>query len=116
VIDMATSAVAYGKIEMAQREGVPEPPRRSVGRGLGHFFGAMRVDAFREGAEFKAQVDDFVRTLRSTRPAPGTKGPQIPGDPEREAEKERARDGIPLLPAVIEDLRDVSRRTGVTFE
>jgi L-2-hydroxycarboxylate dehydrogenase (NAD+) len=186
VIDMATSAVAYGKIEMAEREGTPipegwavdregqattdpaailqggallplgsdrergghkgyclalmvdvlsavlsganwgpftpsftlrgDPPLRSVGQGLGHFFGAMRVDAFREGAEFRAQIDDFVRTLRNTRPAPGTKGPLIPGDPEREAEEERARGGIPLLPAVVQDLCEVSRQTGVPFE
>ena len=186
VIDMATSTVAYGKIEMAEREGAPipegwavdregqattdpaailqggallplgsdrehgghkgyclalmvdvlsgvlsganwgpftpsftlrgDPPLRSVGQGLGHFFGAMRVDAFREGAEFRAQIDDFVRTLRNTRPAPGTKGPLIPGDPEREAEEERARGGIPLLPAVVEDLCEVSRQTGVPFE
>ena len=67
-------------------------------------------------AEFKAQVDDLVRTLRRTRPAPGSKGPLIPGDPERAAEVERAREGIPLLPAVIADLAEVSRQTGVPFE
>jgi L-2-hydroxycarboxylate dehydrogenase (NAD+) len=93
-----------------------DPPLRSVGQGLGHFFGAMRVDAFRDGSEFRGQIDDFVRTLRNTRPAPGTKGPLIPGDPEREAEEERARGGIPLLPAVVKDLCEVSRQTGVPFE
>jgi LDH2 family malate/lactate/ureidoglycolate dehydrogenase len=40
----------------------------------------------------------------------------VPGDPERQAEKERAEHGIPLLPAVVEDLREVSRRTGVRLE
>jgi LDH2 family malate/lactate/ureidoglycolate dehydrogenase len=76
----------------------------------------MRIDAFRDAGEFKTQIDDLVRTLRATRPAPGTNGPLIPGDPEREAESERARTGIPLLPAVIEDLREVSRQTGVPFD
>ena len=92
------------------------PSERSVGKGIGHFFGAMRIDAFREVAEFKAQIDDLVRTLRKTKPAPGTSGPLIPGDPEREAEKERARTGIPLVAAVVEDLRDISRITGVPFD
>jgi LDH2 family malate/lactate/ureidoglycolate dehydrogenase len=91
-------------------------PSRSVGKGIGHFFGAMRVDAFRDTEEFKAQIDDFVRTLRSTRPAPGTAGPLVPGDPEREAEKERDASGIPLLPPVLADLRDISRETGVALE
>jgi LDH2 family malate/lactate/ureidoglycolate dehydrogenase len=93
-----------------------ELPARSVGKGIGHFFGAMRIDAFLDPAEFKAQIDDLVRTLRATRPAPGTKGPLIPGDPEREAERERAGSGIPLLPAVVEELQAVARQTGVPFE
>ena len=88
-------------------------PERSVGKGIGHFFGAMRIDAFRDPAEFKAQIDDIVRTLRATRPAPGTSGPLIPGDPERIAEAERSEHGIPLLPAVVRDLEDIARRTGI---
>ena len=91
-------------------------PPRSVGKGIGHFFGAMRIDAFRDPADFKAQMDDFVRTLRATRPAPGTAGPLIPGDPERQAEKERDVSGIPVLPPVLDDLRDIAQRTGVQLE
>jgi LDH2 family malate/lactate/ureidoglycolate dehydrogenase len=93
-----------------------ELPSRSVGKGIGHFFGALRIDAFRDLDEFKAQVDDLVRTLRATRPAPGTDGPLIPGDPERAAEKERAVTGIPLVEAVVNDLREVAREAGVAFE
>jgi LDH2 family malate/lactate/ureidoglycolate dehydrogenase len=93
-----------------------EFPSRSVGKGIGHFFGAMRIDAFRDPDEFKAQIDDLIRTLRATRPIPGTSGPLIPGDPEREAEKARAIQGIPLLEAVVDDLREISRQTGVPFD
>ena len=183
VIDMATSAAAYGKIEIARRVGKPIPagwaidrdgvptidpnamidggaqlplgsdrdggghkgyglavmvdvlsavlsganwgpftppfalrqemPARSVGKGIGHFFGALRIDAFIDTNEFKRQIDDLVRTLRKTRPAPGTSGPLIPGDPEREAEAVRRREGIPLVAAVVEELRDISRQTGI---
>ena len=93
----------------------PDPPR-SVGKGIGHFFGAMRVDAFRDADEFKAHIDDLIRTLRATRPAPGTSGPLIPGDPERTAQKERDVHGVPLVAAVLDDLRDISRATGVGLE
>jgi LDH2 family malate/lactate/ureidoglycolate dehydrogenase len=92
------------------------PPRPTVGKGIGHFFGSMRIDGFIDPPEFRRQIDHLVRTLRATRPAPGTSGPLIPGDPERAAEVERRRTGIPLLPQVVEDLRDVSRRTAVPFE
>ena len=186
VIDMATCAAAYGKLEIARRKGVRIPlgwaidkhgrdtddpdamldggallplgsdrersghkgyalglmvdvlsavlsganwgpfappfavrqelPTRSVGKGLGHFFGSMRIDGFIDPADFKRQIDDVVRTLRSTRPVPGTPGPLVPGDPEREAEAIRRREGIPLLAPVVEDLRDISRRTGIPFD
>jgi L-2-hydroxycarboxylate dehydrogenase (NAD+) len=88
-------------------------PARSVGKGIGHFFGAMRLDAFRDPAEFKAQIDDMVRTFRATRPAPGTSGPLLPGDPEHEAQKVRDVSGIPLPVPVVQDLREISERTGV---
>jgi len=58
----------------------------------------------------------YKGTLRATRPAPGTTGPLIPGDPERAAEAVRRREGIPLLPSVVSDLRQVSVLTGVAFD
>ena len=186
VIDMATSAVAYGKIEMALRKKTKMPrgwivdkdgrpttdpndmiaggaqlplgseadlgghkgyalgamvdilsavlsganwgpfaspfalrqeiPKRSVGKGIGHFFGAMQVDGFIDKDEFKKQIDEWQRVLRSTKPAAGTSGPLIPGDPEREAEAVRSKEGIPLLKPVVDDLLDIAKKTGVPFE
>lgn len=186
VIDMATSAVAYGKIEIAKRKQVPVPdgwvcdsqgamsndpldminggallplgsdrdhgghkgyclatmvdilccvlsganwgpfappfalrqeiPERSVGKGIGHFFGAMRIDGFIDPDEFKTQIDDWIRTFRKTPPAPGTSGPLIPGDTERVAEAIRSQTGIPLILPVVEELRDISRQTGIPFD
>jgi LDH2 family malate/lactate/ureidoglycolate dehydrogenase len=93
-----------------------EIPKRSVGKGIGHFFGAMRIDGFIDPDSFKRQVDDYIRVFRATKPAPGTTGPLIPGDPEREAEKLRREKGVPLLLPVIEDLREISRKTGIPFD
>ena len=93
-----------------------EIPDKQVGKGIGHFFGSMRIDAFIDPDEFKSQIDAYRREMQSARPAPGTDGPLIPGDPELEAEKIRSKEGIPLLPAVVEDLRDISRHTGVPFD
>jgi L-2-hydroxycarboxylate dehydrogenase (NAD+) len=186
VIDMATSAVAYGKIEIALRKKEPVPkgwivdkegrdttnpqdmisggaqlplgseremgghkgyglasmvdilccvlsganwgpfappfalrqevPSRSVGKGIGHFFGAMQIDGFIDKDEFKKQIDEWIKVFRNTKPAPGTHGPLIPGDPEREAEATRSKEGIPLLQPVVADLLDISRKTGIPFE
>ncbi|HEU4341085.1 MAG TPA: Ldh family oxidoreductase [Candidatus Binatia bacterium] len=186
VIDMATSAVAYGKIEMALRKNAAIPkgwiidkegrdttdpqdminggaqlplgseremgghkgyalasmvdilcgilsganwgpfappfalrqeiPNRSVGKGIGHFFGAMQIDGFIDKEEFKKQIDEWIRAFRNTKPAPGTNGPVIPGDPEREAEAIRSKQGIPLIKPVVDDLLDISKKTGIPFQ
>lgn len=93
-----------------------EIPKRSVGKGIGHFFGAMKIEAFIDVDEFKFQIDDYIRTLRSSKPQPGTNGPLIPGDPEREEEKLRLVKGIPLIEPVITELRDISNQTGIPFD
>ena len=186
VIDMATSAVAYGKVEIKRREEASMPdgwaigaggymtndpqamidggaqlplgsgieqsghkgyclasmvdvlscvlsganwgpfappfalqqqqPERSVGKGIGHFFGALRIDGFIDPDAFKRQIDDWIRTFRAAKPAPGTDGPLIPGDPERKAERARRTEGVPLLMPVVEDLRHVAKETGVPFD
>ena len=93
-----------------------EIPERSVGKGIGHFFGAMQIDGFIDKDEFKKQIDDWIQVFRKTKPAPGTNGPLIPGDPEREAEAIRSKEGIPLLKPVVDDLMDISRKTGIEFK
>jgi LDH2 family malate/lactate/ureidoglycolate dehydrogenase len=93
-----------------------EIPSRSVGRGIGHFFGALRIDGFIEPVEFKRQIDEWIRVFRSARAAPGTSGPLIPGDPERAAEAIRVRQGIPLVSAVVADLRDIAEKTAIPFD
>ncbi len=60
-----------------------EIPSRKVGKGIGHFFGALQIAGFIDPDEFKRQIDDWIRCFRGTKPAPGTSGPLIPGDPER---------------------------------
>lgn len=88
------------------------PSANPVGEGLGHFLGAMRVDAFRPAEEFKSHMDNWIRTFRN---AQAVEGEQviIPGDPEREMHYERLTSGIPLLPAVVEDLNTLGQRFGI---
>jgi hypothetical protein len=45
-----------------------------------------------------------------------TGGPLITGDREREAEAIRSKEGIPLLKPVVDDLLEISKKTGIPFE
>jgi L-2-hydroxycarboxylate dehydrogenase (NAD+) len=90
-----------------------EPDPNPVGEGLGHFFGAMRVDAFRPADEFKSHMDNWIGRFRQAKPTEGNEKVLIPGDPERELEAERRISGIPLLKPVEDDLRSLGERFGV---
>lgn len=93
-----------------------KPAEGKVGKGIGHLFGAFRIDGFIEPEEFKRRLDEWVRTLRATKPARGTDGPIIPGDPEREAQAINSRDGVKLHPSVVQELNELSKTVGVPFD
>lgn len=93
-----------------------ETPSRSVGTGVGHFFGAMQIAGFADPDEFRRRVDEWVRAFRAAKPAPGVPAVLVPGDPERLAETERRVTGVPLPAAVVADLRDIAQRTGIAFD
>lgn len=88
---------------------------KSVGEGLGHFFGAMRIDGFRPASEFKASMDEWITTFREAKPAVGQSRVYIPGDKEREKKARILAEGIDLLPAVENDLREIAVSLGVRF-
>lgn len=90
-----------------------EPDPNPVGEGIGHFFGAMRVDAFRPASEFKSHMDNWIKRFRSAETTPGNEKVLIPGDPERELEEYRKTNGIPLLDPVVKDLSELGQRFGV---
>ena len=90
-------------------------PENMPGEGIGHFFGVMRIDAFRKADEFKEHMDKWITRFRSAATVAGQEKVIIPGDPEREMEVERMQNGIPLLPAVVEDLKALSDKFEVAF-
>lgn len=89
---------------------------KKVGEGTGHFFGAMRIDAFQEASAFKAAMDEWITTFRNARPAKGYEKVIIPGDPEREKETKIRAQGIAILPAIAKDMKEIADELGVGFE
>lgn len=173
VLDMATTVVSLGKIEIAARTGKPLPvgwgldpngqtstdpyavmkdrlvaplgslPELSSHKGYGlavmvdifcgvlsgmgygmrlprlkagHFFGALRIDAFRDVAEFKADMDAMIRELHATKPVEGVERVYVAGEKEYLAEAENRRLGVPLLPGVVRRLLEIGNELGLTLE
>lgn len=90
-------------------------PEHMPGEGLGHFFGAMRIDAFRPAEEFKQHMDNWITRFRMARPAEGHEKVLIPGDPEREMEAIRMKEGIPLVDSVVAELEQLAERFSLTW-
>ena len=92
------------------------PPADPVGLGIGHFFGAMRVDAFRPADEFKNHIDNWINRFRSAKPVEGQERVLIPGDPERGMAAERINSGIPVNKKVVEDLEELASRYNLVLK
>jgi len=89
---------------------LPEDP---VGKGIGHFFGAMRIDGFRPAEDFLENMDKWIQRFRNAQPIDPHEPVQIPGDQERLLAESRKTEGIPLLLPVFEDLNNLSQTLGI---
>jgi LDH2 family malate/lactate/ureidoglycolate dehydrogenase len=89
---------------------------KKVGEGTGHFFGAMRIDAFQHADVFKSTMDEWITTFRKATPAAGQEKVIIPGDPEREKEIKIKAGGIAVLPAIAKEMKEIADELGIPFE
>jgi L-2-hydroxycarboxylate dehydrogenase (NAD+) len=87
-----------------------------VGEGTGHFFGAMRIDAFQPPEVFKSQMDKWIETFRAAKPAKGHDRVLIPGDPERENEQRISREGVNVIVPVQKEMKEIADHLGIDFE
>jgi len=86
---------------------------KSLPSGIGHFFGAIRVDAFRQKDEFKRDMDDLINRLKNAPKADGAGRIYIHGEKEFEEAEKLAKIGIPLNHKVAEDLRAIADQLGI---
>jgi len=81
----------------------------------GHFLGAIKLSGFREPSLIYAQIAQTLDMIRNSKKAPGHDRIFIPGEFEDMAEKENRQLGIPLTPAVLEQVRRLNQRFGLGF-
>jgi LDH2 family malate/lactate/ureidoglycolate dehydrogenase len=91
-----------------------EPPSDPVGKGIGHFLGAMRVDGFRPVDEFKTHLDNWIERFKSAKTISEDEHVVIPGEPELAAEVDRRINGIPVIEEVVKDLNVLAEKLGIS--
>lgn len=75
---------------------------------IGHFFGAMKLSGFRPVDQFNEDFDTLVDEIKSSPLEPDAEIIFIPGEPEMIARKENQNRGVPVLPSVLEKLKQIA--------
>lgn len=91
-------------------------PGTNLPANVGHYFAAMRLDAFRPADEFKAEMDRMIRELKDAPKAVGQDRIFIPGEKEFELTEKSLRDGVPLLEEVAAVLKKAAEAAGLPFD
>jgi len=83
---------------------------------VGHFFAAIKIDAFRDLQEFKADMDELLDDLRHSPKAAGEERIYIHGEKEFEKAERAESEGVPISAATYKILKTAGEEDGVPFE
>jgi LDH2 family malate/lactate/ureidoglycolate dehydrogenase len=95
---------------------VGRPQTTQEAANVGHYFAAMKINAFRDLDEFKNDMDQMIRELKSSPKAKGQERIFIHGEKEFELEAKNRENGIPILESVVTLLQEAGEQAGVPFD
>ena len=102
IVEILSSALQSGAF-LFQLSGLGENDQPTRFR-VGHFFMAMNVESFLPVDEFKKNIGDLLRTLRSTTKAPGQDRIYTAGEKEFEMEAFISENGVPINANLKKDI------------
>jgi len=85
-------------------------PRESMFK---NYFAAYEISAFTDIDDFKDNIDQMLKKLKETKPAPGHDRVLYPGLIEFEEEQDRKANGIPLHREVVQWFEDIANELSV---
>ncbi|MEE8324489.1 MAG: Ldh family oxidoreductase, partial [Candidatus Humimicrobiaceae bacterium] len=83
---------------------------------VGHFFMAIKIDAFRPILDFKKQIDYMIGLLKDSPKTAGQDEIYIAGEKEYNAAEENRVKGVPLLDKIVEELKINGASIGAPFD
>ncbi len=108
MVDILTSVLSGGAFLQAVRDTETSSAR------VNHFFGAIKIDIFRDPKAFREDMDEMLASLRSCPLAEGAERVYFAGQKELENEKEASIHGIPLLKSVYDQLCMIGNQYNVS--
>jgi LDH2 family malate/lactate/ureidoglycolate dehydrogenase len=83
---------------------------------VSHFFGAIKIAAFRDPDAFRKDMDIMLKRLRACPPAKGVKEVYFAGQKEYEAEKLADKLGVPLTMKTYDSLKKIGLELGIRLK
>ena len=90
-------------------------PSKPEPTGVSHFFMAINIEAFRPLIDFKMQLDDMIRLLKTSPLAVDRDEILVAGTKEFEYQKYNEVNGVPLIQPIVDDLMKEAEKVGVEF-
>ncbi len=91
-------------------------PKNNKPANVGHFFAAIRLDAFRDPNDFKNDLEALFDQLKSAEKAEGQDRIYIHGEKEFELAEKYKKEGIPLLEEIVKSLVQAGNEINVPFD
>lgn len=85
----------------------------SAPQEVGHFFAAMRIDAFMPVESFAARMAEMLERIKALPPAAGFSEVMYPGEPEARTAATRREQGVPLSAATRTALMTLADSLGI---
>ena len=95
---------------------LPLPKGDGAPGKISHFFGAVRIDGFRDVPAFKADMDRELRGFKESQKAPGFDRIFVAGEIEHEKTLAHREHGVPVHEEVWSDLERLSSALDVPFD
>ncbi len=96
---------------------IPHPYIELSKPGLNTFFmSAIRISDFIDPEQFKKNIDNWIKYIRSTKKQPGKEKIWLPGEKEFYIKKQQINEGISLADDIINDLKALADSIGITFD
>ena len=96
--------------------GLPLPNSVEGPGMISHFFGAIKIDGFRDVAAFRRDVDRELREFKESRTAPGCDRIYVAGEIEHEKTLANRENGVPVHVKVWGALEKVAGELGLPFD
>src|SRR5215468_7405436 len=93
----------------------PMHTKKPQGNDIGHCFIAIDPGLFREREEFTGDVTRLCNDLRTTKPVDPAQPVMVAGDPQWNNAAQRLREGIPVGPGLLNQIRQIAQAAAVPW-